>query len=256
MTRASYSDDQRNFIAQALVKRDEWLNFCASSQWEVTDNNKKDDITISQCMSSHNIPSMKSSGVINNSLMQVFATLHDSRYRTIYDGNIEVAEVISKVAANSYMIYQKTKAMLMVSSRDLVLSHHVCRVQHDTLCPNGGLLILAFTPSPEKDELRPITKNAIRAHCYVSIIRFSENFLLYLFANFCGDICFVQLGGWLLEEISPNQTKATLMLELDLKGGLANMIIKKALKMQGDQLKPLRTTITKYLKENPHCPYI
>lgn len=46
------------------------------------------------------------------------------------------------------------------------------------------------------------------------------------------------------------------MLELDLKGGLANYIIKKALKMQGDQLKPLRTTITKYLSENPNCPYI
>ncbi len=180
MTRASYTDDQRNFIAQALAKRDEWLNFCASSKWEVTENNKKDDITISQCMSSHNIPSMKSSGVINNPLMQVFATLHDARYRTIYDGNIEAAEVLQKVAANSYMIYQKTKAMMMVSSRDLVLSHHVCRVQHDTLCPNGGILILAFTPTPEKDELRPISKNAMRAHCYVSNFCFADNSLFFL----------------------------------------------------------------------------
>ena len=168
MTRANYTSDQRDFIRQALVKKEEWLKFCASSDWKVTDDNKKDGITVSQCDSSHEIPSMKSSGIIDFSLMQVFATLHDSRYRTQYDQNIEVAEVVKKVAANSYMIYQKTKAMFMVSSRDLVLSHHICRVQHPTLCPNGGVLILAFTPSPEKDDLRPISKNAIRAHCYVS----------------------------------------------------------------------------------------
>ena len=41
------------------------------------------------------------------------------------------------------------------------------------------------------------------------------------------------------------------MLELDLKGGLSNWVIKKALNMQGNQLKPLKTTIAKYLKENP-----
>jgi len=82
MTRANYTSDQRDFIRQALVKKEEWLKFCASSDWKVTDDNKKDGITVSQCDSSHEIPSMKSSGIIDFSLMQVFATLHDSRYRT------------------------------------------------------------------------------------------------------------------------------------------------------------------------------
>lgn len=59
------------------------------------------------------------------------------------------------------------------------------------------------------------------------------------------------MGGWLLESISERETKATLMLELDLKGGLYNSIVKKALNMQGNQLKPLKTVIAKYLKENP-----
>ena len=39
------------------------------------------------------------------SLMQVFCALHDKRYRPIYDDNIESAEILSKVAANTYMIY-------------------------------------------------------------------------------------------------------------------------------------------------------
>ena len=62
---------------------------------------------------------------------------------------------------------------------------------------------------------------------------------------------FCHMGGWLLESISERETKASLMLELDLKGGLSNWVIKKALNMQGNQLKPLKTTIAKYLKENP-----
>ena len=84
---------------------------------------------------------------------------------------------------------------------------------------------MAFTPTPEKDEILPATKKAVRGHVY--------------------------LGGWLLESISERETRATLMLECDLKGGLSNYVIKKALGMQGNQLKPLKGIITKYLKENP-----
>jgi len=45
------------------------------------------------------------------------------------------------------------------------------------------------------------------------------------------------------------------MLEVDLKGGLPNYAINKALKMQGSQFKPLRQVIVKYLNENPDCPH-
>ena len=47
MNRANYTQEQRDFIRQAHVKRDEWLNFCASSDWKVTDDNKKEGICIS-----------------------------------------------------------------------------------------------------------------------------------------------------------------------------------------------------------------
>ena len=46
-----------------------------------------------------------------------------------------------------------------------------------------------------------------------------------------------------------------MLLECDLKGGLPNMAINKALKMQGSQLKPLREVIAKYMKEHPDSPY-
>lgn len=119
-------------------------------------------------MSEHKIPCMKSTGTFNFPIMQVFCCLHDARYRPIYDTNIDDARLLSKVACNTYMIYQKTKSVLSVSSRDLVLTHHVQRVQHPQLCPNGGILILAFTPNPEKNDMVPETKNALRAYCHVS----------------------------------------------------------------------------------------
>ena len=60
--------------------------------------------------------------------------------------------------------------MFVVSSRDLVLMHHVAKITHPTLCPNGGVLILVFTPDPPRDDIVPITSKAVRAHCHVSVI--------------------------------------------------------------------------------------
>lgn len=96
--------------------------------WEVSDTNKKEGYVISLATSANGIPCLKSSGTMPYNIMQVFACLHDKRYRPIYDNNIENADILSKVAANTYMIYQKTKSMLVVSSRDLVLTHHVAKV--------------------------------------------------------------------------------------------------------------------------------
>ena len=114
------------------------------------------------------VPALKSTSILPFPIMQIFATLHDSRYRPIYDGNIEVASVLQKVAANTYYIYQKTKSILVVSSRDLVLAHHVAHIQHPQVCPNGGILVMAFTPDPPVDSLKPESKAAVRAFCHVS----------------------------------------------------------------------------------------
>ena len=58
-----------------------------------------------------------------------------------------------------------------------------------------------------------------------------------------------------MEPIGERETRCTLMLEIDLKGGLWHSVIKTALKMQGEQIKPLATVVQKYLDENPSCPY-
>jgi len=105
MNRANYSAEQRDLIRQCHAKRDEWLQLCASAPWQVAEENKKDGFVISQCTSSHQLPTMKTTGVLPYPLMQVFACLHDSNYRPIYDSNNETNECLKKVAANTYMIY-------------------------------------------------------------------------------------------------------------------------------------------------------
>ena len=155
------------------------FKFFQSSAWQVTDEDKKNGITIQQCVSEvSGVPALKSTSILPFPIMQIFATLHDSRYRPIYDSNIEAASVLQKVAANTYYIYQKTKSILVVSSRDLVLAHHVAHIQHPEVCPKGGLLIMAFTPDPRMDSLKPESKQAVRAHCHVST--FSLELLRYL----------------------------------------------------------------------------
>ena len=130
MNRANYNPEQRSLVNQCLKKKEKFLQFFMNAAWEVTDNNKKEGIVVSQCMSDSGVPALKSQGTLPFPIMQVFACLHDGKYRPMYDDNIEKASVLQKVAANCYYIYQKTKSMFIVSSRDLVLAHHVARIQH------------------------------------------------------------------------------------------------------------------------------
>lgn len=166
---------------------------------------------------------LKASIVYDHPYMQVFACLNDDRYREKYDGDIEKSDLIRKIAANTYLLYQKTKKVMVVASRDMVLIYHTIKCQHPKYAPKGGVIVFGFTPNPEMDQERPPTSAALRASAV--------------------------LAGWLLEKLDDNTTKATLFLETDLKGGLGNWVIKKALQSQSKQLMALKKTIPQYLKE-------
>ena len=82
-------------------------------------------VTIDLLKRDSGVTAMRSQGVIEYSLMETFMTLHNSRYRLIYDKDIDKAGVLKKIAANTYYIYQKSKSMMFVASRDFVLIHHL-----------------------------------------------------------------------------------------------------------------------------------
>ena len=61
------------------------------------------------------------------------------------------------MAANTYLVYQKTKLEFSICPRDMVLIYHVTKVSHPKLAPNGGVMVLNFTPNPAMDHERPAT---------------------------------------------------------------------------------------------------
>lgn len=60
---------------------------------------------------------------------------------------------------------------------------------------------------------------------------------------------FMHLGGWLLENINENQTRATLLIEVDLKGGIPEYIQKNTNTIQAAQLNKITKSIDKYLAD-------
>ena len=81
MNRANYNEMQRNAVGQCLRKIDEWLNFTANGSWEEHDTNKKEGYTIYTATSPNGYVSLKTVGTFEYSAMQMFAVLHDKRYR-------------------------------------------------------------------------------------------------------------------------------------------------------------------------------
>lgn len=59
------------------------------------------------------------------------------------------------------------------------------------------------------------------------------------------------MGGWLLENLGERECRATLILELDLKGSVPQFAIKGSNVQQGAQLKKIPAAIDKYKAEHP-----
>lgn len=83
----------------------------------------------------HKVTAMRANGIVPYSLDELFLTLHDSSSRQIYDSDIDVSETLKKVAANTYYVYEKSKAMMFVSARDFIYVHYNHRVSF-TLIPD------------------------------------------------------------------------------------------------------------------------
>ena len=54
----------------------------------------------------------------------IFKVLNDGFYRQSYDINIDTTKLLKQYAPNTYIIYQKSRKIIVVSSRDFVLVMH------------------------------------------------------------------------------------------------------------------------------------
>lgn len=144
---------------------------------------------------------LKATGVLPHHVDWCFKTLADGEARLKYDVNIQETSFIKKVAVNTYVGYQKSKKIVIVSERDFVI------VQHFVRHKNGDMQIVVFADS-EYENLVPADKSrAVRGSVYV--------------------------GGWYFEKMSEEQTRATLILEIDIQGRVPQWVIKQSNTQQG-----------------------
>lgn len=198
----------------------EWLELKGLQDW--TNQANTDGVKIDYRSSTRGFNTLRASAVLPFNIMDIFVTLMDAKSRPLYDVNIDdTSHTISRIAANTTAIYQKSKKIFVVSSRDFVLVSHLHRHA------NGDISIIAFSDESIQ-HLVPENKNAVRG-------------------------C-VHLAGWHLEILSKASTRCTLIIELDLKGNLPQFAIKGANVEQGSQLKKIPKIIRQYLQERGRTP--
>ena len=127
MDRANYSAEKRKIMAEIFAKRDYFYGVLRQEDgWTVVNDDKKNGVKISTTDSKEREGKiMHSTGVINHNIQDVICTMHDFDYKKTFDVNVEVAKTLERVGPNTFYTYQKSKGMLVVSSRDFVLLHHI-----------------------------------------------------------------------------------------------------------------------------------
>ncbi len=112
----------------------EWLELKGMQDW--TNQANADGVKIDYRSSVRGFNTLRASAVLPFNIMDIFVTLMDAKSRPLYDVNIdESSHMISRIAANTNAIYQKSKKIFVVSSRDFVLVSHLHRVSITSFSP-------------------------------------------------------------------------------------------------------------------------
>jgi hypothetical protein len=127
---------------------------------------------------------------------------------------------MKKVGVNAYVTYNKTIKKYVVSARDFVFNY-LCNEEED-----GSMYFV--TSSDNTDYNMPEQSGVIRAYTALSGIMLKP------------------------DPVDPeNKCIMSSCVEIDLKGGIPDFILKTALKDQGYQVKLLRNVIPKWKKMFP-----
>ena len=110
---ANYSSDQRRIINLSLERMREWFEVCGKEDW--TNQANSDGLKIDYRNSSRNFNTLKACATLPFNIQEIFETMCNNDYRSLYDVNIDPASyTIKRIAANTTAIYQKSKKILIV----------------------------------------------------------------------------------------------------------------------------------------------
>ena len=120
-----FTDDQRKIMDEVWAKKEYLFKLRGSSGWENSVDDKKAGVKIDTKKTEHDLVAVHATGIIPFSMREIFCIIHDNHYKKQYDKDIDQSHVLKKIAANTYYLYQKSKAMTFVAARDFVLMHHI-----------------------------------------------------------------------------------------------------------------------------------
>ena len=140
MKKHNLSEEQTRIMDVVVAKKAKYLSMLESGDWVNQSVDKKTGLRIDMMEMPSKINAVRGVGVIDAPLDQVFLTLHDSSYKKYFDANIDEASIVKKVAPNTYINYQRSKSLFLISAREFVLLHHLCKFE------DGRVLTLLFTP--------------------------------------------------------------------------------------------------------------
>jgi len=76
--------------------------------------------------SARGLTCLKSIGHLDFTPRQVWLTLCSGiTYRKMYDKNIDESTIITKEAANTYVMYQKSKSLMVINARDFIIVNYM-----------------------------------------------------------------------------------------------------------------------------------
>jgi hypothetical protein len=122
--------------------------------WKVVINDKKADLVVSQRTTAEGLNSIKARGMINWSTQQIFRVIGDDKYRKQYDPIYDSSTFLERIADQTFLVYHKTKKVMVVGPRDFVL------LLHFNMSSSG--VIYAIVTESGLNDLVPEQKGIVR----------------------------------------------------------------------------------------------
>jgi hypothetical protein len=210
-------------IKKAISQPKEFEKKWVCPDWKQVLTDKKVGLTVWQRVTEEGLNSIKAQAILPRSPQEIFRVIGDDKYRPIYDPIYETGYFLERIADQTFLIYHKTKKVIVVGPRDFVL------IMHFNMTPEGT--IYAIVTESGLGHLVPESKNIVRGY--------------------------LPMGGWKFEPLKGDSSKTlcSYIAEIDLKGQMPGFMIKMGMKDQGYQVAKLGEAVEKYLKDTLGAKY-
>eukprot|EP00347_Sterkiella_histriomuscorum_P015762 403355775 len=220
-----YKPQNLKYVDQISGFYDKYVAALDLPDWKICVDDNKNGLKVWQ-RNQGGLKAMKAEAIIDRCPDEVFRIIGDLSLRKEYDDTYDDGYALDLIAHQTFIQYQKTKKVAVVSARDFVYILSVNKVQQKLLNsfiiqrPDG--IIYAMVNSTTREDLKPPEKSVVRGE--------------------------LDLGGWRLVPLpdNPNRTLCQFQALMDLKGSIPGFVLTQVNKDLGQQIVKLRKVVDKF----------